>query len=495
MRLFLASFGTVLLSASALSGTARADEATPPAPDRKVFLTVEPTPEDHAIAAAEAVAHGGNPDISNILYVNRCATGCTLTKGTVNNAIQNTSSIPDGDDGLEFTIPAFAHGDERWNELMQCLRDIYLPYNVEVTDVDPGNTPHHEAIASGLPGDLGLDNGIGGIAPSYCEPRNNMISFSFLNSYNPNNVLEMCATVGQEASHSFGIRDHLFDCTDPMTYLVGCGQKFFRNKQMFCGEFEQRACECAGTRQNSHVKLLSVFGPGTQPIPAPTISIQTPTEGGTITNNSVFAAAADDPRTVYRVELYLNDWLWGEYVESDSITPPWSPPSSYTVQADGDLPDGNYEVRMVAYNDLGISSEATVNVTKGSPCTTADTCLEGQQCAEGKCFWAEPSGEVGDACTYDEFCIGENTYDGTCVTAGDQSICTLPCFTGPNDTCPEGFDCLATSADGTSGVCWFAAPEEDPGCCSTGETTTGTLALQLTMVGLVGGLIVRRRRR
>jgi hypothetical protein len=482
MRLFLASLSATLAVASVAS-------AEPVSTDRKETLVVPYTEADDQIAAQR----GGNPDISNILFVNRCTEGCTVTKSGVNNSVANTSAIPNGNDGQEFTIPAFQHSEATWTTLMQCLRDIFLPYDVVVTDVDPGNEPHHEAIASGLPADIGLPPTIGGIAPGGCEPRNNMLSYSFLNSYPASRVLEMCATVGQEASHSFGLRDHIFDCTDPMTYLDSCGQKFFRNKNMPCGEFEQAACVCSGNRQNSHVKLLSVFGEGDAEIPAPVIDIVNPANGATITNSTLFAATASDQRTVYRVELYLNDWLWGTYVESDMISPPWSPPGSYSISADGDFPDGNYDVRMVAYNDLGISTASSITAVKGSPCTSADSCLDGQQCSEGKCFWEQPSGDVGAPCEFDQQCIGPNTYDGQCASDGVDSMCTVPCFVGVNDNCPEGYACLEQGGQG-AGVCWFET-EEPEGCCETGGGASGgRLAFQLTMIGIVGLLVVRRRR-
>ncbi|MCA9678583.1 MAG: hypothetical protein KC464_26385, partial [Myxococcales bacterium] len=494
MRVILASLCAVLCTAALIPTAAAegrddtaAEELSPPLGPAGKQLIMVPEPD-------ESFAAGGDPTISKILYVNRCVGGCQVYKGSINNALTNTSTIPAGNDGQLFTISEFQHDQATWDTLMQCLRDIFLPYDVMVTDVDPGMVPHHEAIAAGAPSEVNLPSSIGGIAPSGCEPRNNAISFSFLNTYPANQVLEMCATVGQESSHSYGLGDHLYDCTDPMTYLGNCGQKFFRNKLMPCGEFALRDCNCTGTRQNSHVKLLSVFGPSGATIPSPTVSIVYPAEGAAVANDLEVISEADDPRTVFRVELYLNDWLWDTYVEDDSITPPWSPPANYRLRPSGTWPDGNYEVKIVAYNDLGASSAATINVTKGSACTSADQCLAGQTCESGGCRWAAPTGQIGDACTYDQFCVGPNTYDGTCASDGNQSICTRECFTGVNDDCPDGTACLDTSGGAVTGVCWPAAAD-DPGCCSTSAPSRAGLLAQLTMVGLVVGFLLRRRRR
>jgi hypothetical protein len=302
----------------------------------------------------------------------------------------------------------------------------------------------------------------------------------------------MCATVAQESAHSFGLADHLYDCTDPMTYLAfqgECGRKFFRNKLEPCGEFEEFAtCNCTGTRMNPHVTLLGTFGPGEDP-PPPEATLTFPMDGAAFTGSSQVHVTATDERGVYKVEAYLNGWLWGTFTLPDSITEPFTAPTDISVVLDAGYPDGNYEIHAIAYNDLGIATTTeSVNVTKGAACTSADSCLDGQTCEDGGCFWAAPTGAIGDDCTFDEACIGPNTYDGRCETVGGAQICTQTCFTGVNDNCPEGLAC-----DPGSLLCGPAA--DDTGCCSTGTDGRGEVAARLIMIGLVGGFLVRRRRR
>lgn len=475
MRALLASLSLLLVATPAL-----ADEpAFPPAGAR---FEVVPYGKD--------LVESRGP-VSHILYVNRCAGGCIITKSESNNSTTDESSVPDGA-ASEYMVAEFGHGDALWEELMSCIREVYGPYDVEVTDVDPGNVPHHEAIAAGSSSNVGLDSRVLGIAPGGCDPRNNVISYSFLNMYPANRVDEMCATVAQESAHSFGLSDHLLDCTDPMTYLAQngeCGRKFFRNKLEPCGEFAgEIPCQCAGTRVNPHVILLGTFGPGEDPA-APVASITYPAEGATITGASIVTVNATDDRGVFRVEAYMNDWRWGTFELSDSITPPFTFPTNITVDLDDGYPDGTYDIYAVACNDLDMcTTTEVVTVTKGAPCTSADTCLDGQACDDGRCHWAEPAGELGDECTYDQFCVGPNTYDGRCETVAGADICTQACFTGVNDNCPEGFACVAGS-----NVC---GPEvADGGCCSTGADSRGELAARIVMIGLVGGFLVRRRRR
>ena len=114
---------------------------------------------------------------------------------------------------------------------------------------------------------------------SDCGAIDNVISLSFANAHGSTSVagcvLNICWTAGQESAHAFGL-DHEYAfvaddrsaCSDPRTYRSDCGgQKFFRNEAARCGENVKRACQCTAT-QNSHAKLLSVFGAGT-PITRP----------------------------------------------------------------------------------------------------------------------------------------------------------------------------------------------------------------------------------
>src|SRR5262249_44279320 len=153
--------------------------------------------------------------------INRCLGGCVLTPG-VNDARNNTSSIIQSTVTIsEFHLPGDAvDQDEAFNQIVDCVRDVYSPYDVEIVTDDPGTELfHHQAILAGTPEELGLDGTIGGIAPASCDPLNNVISFSFANR--PDSDVEtMCWTLAQESAHSFGLPNHVYDCHDPMTYLA-----------------------------------------------------------------------------------------------------------------------------------------------------------------------------------------------------------------------------------------------------------------------------------
>jgi len=422
--------------------------------------------------APDALAAG---DISNILFVNRCPGGCTLTPGN-NDARANTSSIIDG----TVTLSEFGLGDEAFDEVIECLRDVYSPYNVEIVTEDPGaDTFHHEAILAGTPQELGLDPNVGGIAPASCEPLNNVISFSFGNM-DGTDPETLCWTLAQESAHAFGLPNHVYDCLDPMTYLPGpCGRKYFRNRGIKCGEFEPKTCVCGVGEQNSHVELLATFGPGTAP-PPPEVAVLYPEPDAAVEDGFGVFFTAIDPRLVDHVEVYINGTL--------SAT---MPGHNFQNRADDynivtpDLPDGILDVEVRAYNDINQEAgSATVTVTKGEPCSSADQCFEFMECSDGRCAYPPPAGQFGDECGYDQYCL-----EGSCAEVDGERRCSQSCNTSVQDACPGGLECLEP------GFCWQSGG--DGGCCAVAGGQERDETFPLVALSLFAGavLVLRRRRR
>src|SRR6201995_1019208 len=123
--------------------------ATPTAgdgsPGRRV--TVDTPIEVYGTAAAQ---------VSRTIYLNRCTGGCLVHMGT-NDARTNTSSIPTRDNATisEFSSSLGQIGqgaDAEWAQLVQCMKEVYSPYNVMVTDVKPASwLSYHEAIIAKQP--------------------------------------------------------------------------------------------------------------------------------------------------------------------------------------------------------------------------------------------------------------------------------------------------------------------------------------------------------
>jgi MYXO-CTERM domain-containing protein len=123
-------------------------------------------------------------------------------------------------------------------------------------------------------------------------------------------------------------------------------------------------------------------------------------------------------------------------------------------------------------------------VTKGAACATADTCLKGMKCDAGKCYWDAPTGQIGDACTFNEFCV-----DGVCAGNDSGEICTKNCILGSTDSCPMGYDCV--DAGGGQSVCY---PPDNGGCCSVERDGSRGVWVHLGLGAAVLGLLARRRR-
>ncbi len=428
------------------------------------------------------------------LYLNRCVGGCTIKKSGdgFSDARSHQSFIPEGTVGDTFTLSEYAWGDTDWSDFMLCMREVYSPYGVTVTDVLPTTgAAYNEGIVAGTDGELSL-NGVGGIAPitSDCSPYSYVISFTFANMYGPMNALSICAVAAQETGHAFGL-DHSYSfpggrsaCTDPMSYRGDCGgERFFRNEAATCGEFQPRPCRCGAT-QNTHLKLLTVLGPATPITRAPTVTITTPLAGATLETAATVIATAAAQRGIKTVELFLNGYKWAE-AAGTAWGSSGQPESGYALQLPANVPDGVIDIVVKAKDDIGVTTETPViTVMKGAACTGVETCAAGQRCDNGRCLWDAPVGELGDLCAFPQFCKGE-----LCAGTDTESRCTQRCLPNSEGSCPEGFECLENTA--TDGVCWPADAIEKPGCgcsSSSGGAQAGLLAFALA-------LVLKRRRR
>jgi hypothetical protein len=488
----------------ALPGRAAAEPARSPAP----VLTIDGVPGRRLVVDTPRDRRA-TPlvQVSRTLYLNRCRGGCVITKGN-NDAHNHVSSIPNPTaitPGPSFTISEYrdvanragAGADAEWSQLVQCMREVYSPYNVTVTDVQPATAGYNEAIIAGTPNEIGQSQDVLGVAPlaSDCSAISNVISFSFANAHgNIDRVNNICWTAAQESAHAYGL-DHEYSfttgnptndhsaCNDPMTYRNDCGgQKFFRNAFANCGETDRRACKCTAT-QNSHLKLLSVFGPSGAPpiVQAPAATLGSPAQTDALLGSTVVVTAGGQ-RGVARVELDFNGFKWVDAPGAMFAMRGQPNPSTYMITVPSSLPNSIVDVTAIAYDDLGTAAATTsVTVTKGGPCTAATACAPYQKCDGGRCLWDPPIGEIGDTCAYPQFCKS-----GVCSGAADQQMCTQTCIPGYVG-CPAGLDCVGNGPD--SGTCLLSSG----GCCSV-DRGGDRWGLPVGLGLVVLGLITRSRR-
>jgi hypothetical protein len=235
------------------------------------------------------------------VYLNRH--GGTYRCGNDDSARNLSSVVCERGGGGVGTIGSFSGSDVQWNGIKSCVADLFSRFNVFVTDLEPTSGAYVEAVVGGRPGEANMPNGVGGVAPFSCGMLPRAVVYAFSDIYG-NRPRDVCETVAQEVAHAFGL-DHEFLCSDPMTYLRGCGAKSFQDEYAQCGEFEPRECSCGGASQNSVQLMMQRLGPsdGSPPPPPPvdredpTVALTAPAAaavlpaGSTIT---VSAQATDD---------------------------------------------------------------------------------------------------------------------------------------------------------------------------------------------------------
>jgi hypothetical protein len=388
-----------------------------------------------------------------VIFMNR--SGGTYTRGW-DDSRSNVSSIVNS----TTKFPAFSYGDTKWNAVMACVREIYAPFNVEVTDADPGSAPHVECVTSGSPTLLGQDPRVGGVAPFNCEIIDNAVVYAFA-EVSDGDVQQICETAAQETAHAFGL-DHEVNCRDPMTYLGWCSDgstpdKAFQDTYSKCGEYQARDCTCGGTTQNSYQKLMEVLGPVNGE--RPTVSITAPRNQSAVDPGFVIKANAADDIGVNRVEFYVN----GNYIGQDTSAP-------FEVTTSTSLADGELKLEARAIDTDKLSARASATVLLEHPGCNQNGCPEGQHCVDNVCMDDAPvtpdampgaKKSLGEECANNEDCQSD-----ICGKRGTEGRCTEPCDPA-NSMCPDNYECAA-AASAATGFCWPAnitTPAHVDGAC------------------------------
>lgn len=417
-----------------------------------------PTLDDNNVAAAT----------SNVIYLNNCKpNGCAVHPGDENSAT-GSSGIP----SQNSTVQAFAYSDAVWNQVVDCVKQSYAPFAVNIVTTRPASGSYHMAIVAGRPQDVQMDAGVGGVSPFTCGYINNAISYSFANIYGPD-VDQICWTVAQETAHSWGL-DHKFDNKDPMTYLSsGPTRKAFQNTDGACGEFSARSCQCGGTKMNSFQEILATFG-GSTPTP-PTVEITSPKDGDTVVAGFPIRANITDDISVMKAELRIDGQLVSTLQDGLNIWV-WNAPAS--------VGQGTHTIKITGYDIAGTPQSDSVTVSIGAPCGNPSDCSrDTDTCVDGRCVPGEGvDGGLGTACT-----TGTGCASGQCAADADGNhYCVEQCDLS-RDACPSGFDCI--DGGGGNGVCWPGGG--GGGGCSTNDNGGG---MMLIAFGIGAVLVVRRRR-
>ena len=419
---------------------------------------IDPAPLDGSAIALTSV--------SRKLYINDCMpNGCTVSPGT-DNSLTNRSSIPES----TVLLNKYPHGSAHWQQLVQCVKDTFAPFTIEVVTTDPGTEPHFEVMVGGSDTQLHPELQAGGVAPyvSCNAQRSNGLSFVFPET--TGNINYLCGAVVQEAMHVWGL-DHELNAKDPMTYLELGSLKRFQNSDTNCGESlsQPRRCRCAGAsgvpgdpnKQNSFRYMINTFGLNPN-LAAPTIEITTPRDGAWVKPGFPIGATMTSPLDAL-----------GAQIKIDGAVTSTLPMAPFVMNAPTTLSGGAHTIAVTGTDAGERTATATVNVNVMSSCASGESCASGTHCLGGFCLpGSDVDGGLGATCETADDCI-----TGSCASTSSDSKCTAACDGGT--TCPSGYDCI----DGS--FCW---PSEGGGC-----STSGSPAWLLGVLGLLM-LAIRRRR-
>lgn len=225
-------------------------------------VTTQPNVHGVRHARQEIAATGTTRAESRTIYLNR---GGAILRPGLNDSSNDISSIV----SQPTIILGWDIDDDTWSDTVACMREIYAPFDVTITEDDPGDIPHIEALFGGHPSDVGLPDDVGGVSPftTDCAIIERSIVFTFTDVLD-DDPRTVCETMAQEVAHSFGL-DHEMLASDPMTYLSYLGERSFQNEMASCGEYGGRMCGINGsvcrTRQNSYALLMERLGARGEP--------------------------------------------------------------------------------------------------------------------------------------------------------------------------------------------------------------------------------------
>ncbi len=420
----------------------------------------------------------------NTIYLNSCRpNGCVVHGGSTDSRY-DTSSITSGG-----TLGAFPYSDQAWKQVVQCVQDVFYPFNVVITDVDPGTAQHFEIMIGGNPGDLNFSNAVGGVSPFTCGVISNSLVFDFAAVWQ-GSVEEICATAAQEVAHSFAM-DHVDDASDPMTYLQYNGRRYFKDNvpcgsdcvsgrgpfppYPTCNAQGQHACTCTGNAdQNDIQTITSLFGAGSpQPI---MVKITNPMSG-----------SAEQPGFPVDADITNNIGISKAELRVDNNLVLTLTTAPYAFNAPSDLAPGTHHIEVTGYDHYGATGMASIDIYIGAPCTKPSDCPDQSlTCVGGRCVQGPGTqGGLGSPCMHDTDCGS-----GQCASNGTNSFCVEPCSPGQ---CPPSFGCEPTMGSSSPGVCWPGFDDGTGGGCDAGSTGTdgGKISLGLMFAAL---LLARRKR-
>src|SRR5262249_6458625 len=90
----------------------------------------------------------------------------TIAPGITDDARRLRSTIMAHRGTQAGRVPGWIGGADRWRRVVACVRALYAPFAVEVTDVEPTTDDQIRVLVGGRPADIGVtDRHVSGLAP------------------------------------------------------------------------------------------------------------------------------------------------------------------------------------------------------------------------------------------------------------------------------------------------------------------------------------------
>lgn len=208
-----------------------------------------------------------NDPCEHVIFLN--GGGGTYRRGDFSNSALNRTSADWFPRDREVTLPPSTLPVEEWEAALTCLEDAFAPFDVLVTDMDPGDQEHLEIVVStlNLAAEIGCDEArlYGHCAPDNCLPNHWQIGF-VRGEFPAADASTVCETARRLVGFFAGL-DHSSDCADYMGFdELSCGEQdqSFRDAQAACDSDygDPGTCRCTDeTTQNSYQTLAEFFAP------------------------------------------------------------------------------------------------------------------------------------------------------------------------------------------------------------------------------------------
>jgi hypothetical protein len=190
---------------------------------------------------------------TTMVYLAR--TGGSYTPGP-NDSRANTSSL------LSASHTFAAYDSPSWAMAHDCIVQQLAPFEISVTESDPGTAPHLEIVLSPADGsEIGISAQQSAIYASSCDPDRNAIAFVWPKAVS-DDPTTTCKLVVQAVGMAGGL-EFTTACHDAMSFDIiapQCGGGFV-DMPLQCGAGQPAACRCSpGTTQDSFQKMAKAFG-------------------------------------------------------------------------------------------------------------------------------------------------------------------------------------------------------------------------------------------